>query len=584
MPKVGVLTNLSLPPPRRRRGSKSRPDLKRPGTMPAPYRPDSFFAIEEMHCSPTHRQQQSASAKKRLLQRWRSFALSTPMSNPVAHFQFLSAGHRERHLTPVSQTIFYEMLRFDEEVGKAVSENYASLAREGKLFELVFNDRKLGFTVVLARLANSPRPRLLVEETFVTSPAFHVLMPTDELVAINGSLLIPIDMEAFPALVSQLQHIDRPLRLTFAKTAGRHPAFRKQQTRRDSNASSNASTLSEHTSLTRGPPSGGPGCIHPAAGAVPIVAALSQGGASGRRDDDDDDEDEKKTVEDDPSLDFDDRGSEEYKEEPLENDRAHHRPRALSLGVIADRPFADDDDDDEAKQRDVVLNQVEREEDVSELSAASLATKAAFPYVHDDDDSDAAQRPSSLVSSDQQRQRDDESETPLVEATAVHVAEDGGHDEYKKVLSQERLEVDYDDLLPSPRRDATAGRTVSSASCDTGRTSSVHGGFFPESPPPTPGGTLSITDVHEAKPAPNCVSPIRQPKKKKKTRPQNDEDQVSCGCAVFDLDEATCGVSCVCLDSYSACSGRDLDQDDAPTSPEPLREAIIGKPTSKRAY
>lgn len=54
----------------------------------------------------------------------------------------------------------------------------------------------------------------------------------DELVAINGSLLIPIDMEAFPALVAQIASLSRPLELTFAKTPGRALAFRQQQQRR----------------------------------------------------------------------------------------------------------------------------------------------------------------------------------------------------------------------------------------------------------------------------------------------------------------------------------------------------------------
>mmetsp|Transcript_36155 Transcript_36155/g.115790 ORF Transcript_36155/g.115790 Transcript_36155/m.115790 type:complete len:512 (-) Transcript_36155:509-2044(-) len=220
MPRVGpVLKSLSLPPPTaRRRHSKGGTKL-----------PEAeFFAIEEVHCTPTHHHHSRTTPK---LQRWRS--LATPMSNPVQHFQFTG---RERHLTPVSQTIWHEMCRYDESVGKAISENYARLMEGGKLFELVFRDRKLGFTVVLARLKNSPRPRLLVEETFETCPAFNLLMPTDELIAINGSLLIPIDMEAFPALVAQLQQIERPLRLTFAKTDNRARAFRRQELRRTASA------------------------------------------------------------------------------------------------------------------------------------------------------------------------------------------------------------------------------------------------------------------------------------------------------------------------------------------------------------
>ena len=215
MPKVGVLTSLTLP----QLTQPKRPSSRRPNSVPN-LRPEDFFAIDEVHCTP--RNGGEAPRRSKLVE-----FLRAPISNPVAHFQF-----RERSLTPVSQTIFHEMCRYDACVGRAVAENYARLTTDGRLFELVFRERKLGFTVVLARLANSPRTRLVVDETFETCPAFHLLMPTDELIAINGSLLIPIDMEAFPALVSQLQHIDRPLRLTFAKTVGRTRAFQKQQRQR----------------------------------------------------------------------------------------------------------------------------------------------------------------------------------------------------------------------------------------------------------------------------------------------------------------------------------------------------------------
>ena len=53
----------------------------RPRSAPAR---GEFFAIEAIHCTP----------KASKLQRWQSLSL-TPMSNPVAHFQFLP-GYRKR--------------------------------------------------------------------------------------------------------------------------------------------------------------------------------------------------------------------------------------------------------------------------------------------------------------------------------------------------------------------------------------------------------------------------------------------------------------------------------------------------------
>ncbi|KAJ8599997.1 hypothetical protein CTAYLR_001832 [Chrysophaeum taylorii] len=180
---------------------------------------DLFFAFAEEHCSPRKKGHREVSK------------LQTPVSNPVARFQ-LMPGARKRALSPMSSVILYEMLRHDKSVGKAVVEQYEKLRVGGRLFDVTFPEERLGLTLVLARLSYSPRARLLVDETFPSCPGWDRLRPLDELIAINGSLLIPIDMEAFPSLVANLANLARPLELTFAKTPGRALAFRKQQQRR----------------------------------------------------------------------------------------------------------------------------------------------------------------------------------------------------------------------------------------------------------------------------------------------------------------------------------------------------------------
>ena len=84
----------------------------------------------------------------------------------------------------------------------------------------------------------STRRRVLVDETFPTCQAFDKLRPHDELVAINGALLIEVDAEAFASLVERLRTLPRPLTLTFAAGEGRERAFALQLRRRAAASSS----------------------------------------------------------------------------------------------------------------------------------------------------------------------------------------------------------------------------------------------------------------------------------------------------------------------------------------------------------
>ena len=164
-------------------------------------------------------------------------ASNKPVSNPCALViqnvtEAARVGPRPRALTPVSEVVVRENEHRDRAVGEAVAREHRRLEAAGRLYTVVFRGDRLGFSLVLARLSDSARSRLVVDATAETGACYALVRPLDELVAINGDKLIPIEMEAFPTLVYRLQHTARPLHLTFARGYGRDAAFREQVRRR----------------------------------------------------------------------------------------------------------------------------------------------------------------------------------------------------------------------------------------------------------------------------------------------------------------------------------------------------------------
>ncbi|KAJ1451133.1 hypothetical protein M885DRAFT_530611 [Pelagophyceae sp. CCMP2097] len=132
--------------------------------------------------------------------------------------------------TPLSKLVSDETAVRDAKIGLAYVARHQALKATGQTIECTFQDALLGFKVCLGRVGTgaSTRRRILVEETFPACAAAE-LRPHDELVAVNGDLLIEIDAEAFDALVVRLRRMPRPLALTFAKGADRDRAFSAQQ-------------------------------------------------------------------------------------------------------------------------------------------------------------------------------------------------------------------------------------------------------------------------------------------------------------------------------------------------------------------
>lgn len=82
-----------------------------------------------------------------------------------------------------------------------------------------FVTQKLGFSLVLARFGDTGREVLQVEK--VSASCTHKLHARDELVAVNGRIVVAKTPEDFQKLLSLLQNAPRPLSLTFVPAQGR---------------------------------------------------------------------------------------------------------------------------------------------------------------------------------------------------------------------------------------------------------------------------------------------------------------------------------------------------------------------------
>lgn len=172
------------------------------------------------------------SSKIKKSRRKLAVALSHPVLRAVVSNEQEPEERREeqqrQQFTPLSKRVATENLARDARIGEAYAARREQLKKAGKLFEVIFDkEGPLGFKILLARGQRSTRRRVVVDATFETCIAFNVIRPRDEIVAVDGDLLIEMDPEAFAELVRRLRN-KRPLALTFAKGEGRDKAFREQ--------------------------------------------------------------------------------------------------------------------------------------------------------------------------------------------------------------------------------------------------------------------------------------------------------------------------------------------------------------------
>lgn len=152
-----------------------------------------------------------------------------------AHARPRVDAHKEPRAA-LSNAVRYAREQCFVKVRRATDRHYRKLKASGRLFEARFGGgSKLGFRLHVAAYSKDSAVRecLEVEETSEDCPFWpDRIRPTDELVMINGALVVEPSRESFPAIVDALAAAPRPLVLTFATGLNRAAAFAAQQQRR----------------------------------------------------------------------------------------------------------------------------------------------------------------------------------------------------------------------------------------------------------------------------------------------------------------------------------------------------------------
>lgn len=109
-------------------------------------------------------------------------------------------------------------------------------------FRYAFRGAKLGFSIVVARYGEEGREHVQVEATQPHCDLYTTqlplkeldgvrdkLMPTDELIAINGEYLTETSAKTFPQILKKIQESSRPLTVTFVLGERREEAHSEQE-------------------------------------------------------------------------------------------------------------------------------------------------------------------------------------------------------------------------------------------------------------------------------------------------------------------------------------------------------------------
>ncbi|KAH8095579.1 hypothetical protein JL720_2890 [Aureococcus anophagefferens] len=136
----------------------------------------------------------------------------------------------------LSNVVRYSREQAFVKVRRATDRHYRKLLSAGRLFEAKFAPgAQLGFRLHIAAYSKDKAVRevLEIEETYEDCPFWpDKLQPTDELVAVNGKLVVEASRESFPGIVAEVTSAARPMVLTFASGLHRAKAFSEQQRRR----------------------------------------------------------------------------------------------------------------------------------------------------------------------------------------------------------------------------------------------------------------------------------------------------------------------------------------------------------------
>ena len=122
---------------------------------------------------------------------------------------------------------------YRDRVRTLLREHIETMADIGVVFHHVFVKEKLGFQILIARYGAEGREYIHVEETMPHSEVYPgPLKPTDELIAVNGKVIMEPTEARFKDLQKAILRCPRPLKLTFIHGERRDTAFDEQEERR----------------------------------------------------------------------------------------------------------------------------------------------------------------------------------------------------------------------------------------------------------------------------------------------------------------------------------------------------------------
>jgi len=148
---------------------------------------------------------------------------SPPASHP------LRARHKPHHhdRSAKLQRDFREKLR------TMLLAHIGAMREEGLVFEHVFEERRLGIHIALARYGDEGREFIQIDGTEPFCDLYPgPLKPTDELIAYDDTIIVEPRTTSFDKLRDAIAHSPRPLKLTFIEGERRDEAFREQEERR----------------------------------------------------------------------------------------------------------------------------------------------------------------------------------------------------------------------------------------------------------------------------------------------------------------------------------------------------------------
>lgn len=111
----------------------------------------------------------------------------------------------------------------------ALAEHVASMRTRGLVVEASFAAEGLGFSVALARYGDLGRTFVVVEATERACERFDDVYPGDELVEVNGAMIVDPKEETVAELIAVIANAPRPLVATFVRGENREEAFARQE-------------------------------------------------------------------------------------------------------------------------------------------------------------------------------------------------------------------------------------------------------------------------------------------------------------------------------------------------------------------